>query len=254
VAATGQLGGAIVAADRPVQVVAGSSCASIAPNGNGTCDHLEESVLPAETLGRRYLVTAPTGPLGAPSPYALRIFGNVNGTVLSYPSGAPSNAPATIDAGVVADLGIQTGNFEIEGSAAFAIATFLPSSVVSNTSDTFVQHGDPAKSQVVAVEQYRNSYVFLAPEDYDVSFVDVIAPLGTAVTLDGKPMPGFEEALGGTGFGLTRVRLGSGQFGAHAIAADVPIGVQVVGYGSYTSYQYPAGMKLTAIAEPPLIE
>jgi hypothetical protein len=29
------------------------------------------------------------------------------------------------------------------------------------------------------------------------------------------------------------------------------VGIQVVGYGSYTSYQYPGGLNLTLIAPPP---
>src|SRR5260370_15921829 len=36
--------------------------------------------------------------------------------------------------------------------------------------------GDPSQSLMTAVEQYRVKYVFLAPDDYDVSFADVQAP------------------------------------------------------------------------------
>lgn len=247
------LGGSLVGADKPVQAIVGASCATIAPD-DATCDHLEESLLPAETLGRRYLVSAPTGPLGQPSPYGIRIFGNVDGTTLSYPSATPPGAPATIDAGEVADLGIVNGDFEIVGDHEIAVSTFLPSAIVSNPSDTFISHGDPAQSQAVAVEQYRTSYVFLAPDDYDVSFVDVIAPSGTPVTLDGDPLPGSASPLGNSGFEVKRVRLGAGDAGGHNISADEPIGVQVVGYGAYTSYQYPAGMHLTPIAPPPDIK
>ncbi len=35
------------------------------------------------------------------------------------------------------------------------------------------------------------------------------------------------------------------------IKANEPIGVQVLGYGRYTSYQYPAGLDLKPIAPPP---
>jgi len=32
-----------------------------------------------------------------------------------------------------------------------------------------------------------------------------------------------------------------------------PVGLQIVGYGFATSYQYPSGLNLTCISEPPLI-
>jgi hypothetical protein len=252
---TGDLGGTLVAADRPVQVLAGASCLSIAadPNLDASCDHLEESVQPAETLGRRYVIAAPTGPFGAPGPQRVRIYGNVDGTVLTYPSGAPPNAPTTLGAGEVVDLGILQNDLEITADHEFAVATFLVSSIVANPND-FYQHGDPSQSLQVAVEQFRKSYVFLAPDDYDVSFVDVLVPTGANVTLDGSPLPGSPTPIGASGFGVARVRLGAGDFGAHSISSDVPIGVQVVGYGAFTSYQYPAGLALVQIAPPPIIQ
>jgi hypothetical protein len=246
------LGGGLVQADKPVQVLVGSSCASIAQAGTkgATCDHLEESVQPAETLGQHYLVAAPTGPLGAPNPYRIRLFGNVDGTTLSYPAGAPKGAPTTINAGEVADLGIQQGDLEIVGDHELAVATFLVSSIVANPDDIH-QHGDPSQSQPTSVEQFRKSYVFLAPDDYDVSFIDVIVPTGAAVKLDNAPLPGTPTPIGTSGFGVARVRLGEGDAGAHTLESDKPVGVQVIGYGAYTSYQYPAGLDLAEIAPPP---
>ena len=249
---SGDLGGTLVQADKPVQVLVGASCASISqdPVKGATCDHLEESVQPAETLGKHYLLAAPTGPLGAPDPHRVRLFGNVDGTTLSYPAGAPANAPSTIDAGEVVDLGILQDDFEIVGDHELAIAIFLVSSQVANPDD-FIRHGDPSQSQPTSVEQFRKSYVFLAPDDYDVSFIDVILPTGAAVKLDGAPLPGTPTPIGSSGFGVARVRLGAGNAGAHALESDVPVGVQVIGYGAFTSYQYPAGLDLAEIAPPP---
>jgi hypothetical protein len=33
--------------------------------------------------------------------------------------------------------------------------------------------------------------------------------------------------------------------------ANEPVGLQVLGYGKYTSYQYPGGLNLGKIAPPP---
>lgn len=38
----------------------------------------------------------------------------------------------------------------------------------------------------VAVEQYRDRYVLLAPSDYKSNFVDIVGTANTKLTLDGK--------------------------------------------------------------------
>jgi hypothetical protein len=83
-----------------------------------------------------------------------------------------------------------------------------------------------------------------------VSFVDVVQPMGATLTLDGNTV-GIKPTAIGSGFGVTRILLGAGQGGAHQLSSTVPIGIQVMGYGAYTSYQYPGGLNLDAIAPPP---
>jgi len=39
--------------------------------------------------------------------------------------------------------------------------------------------------------------------------------------------------------------------GAHTLTGNNPFGIQVLGYGAYTSYQYPGGLDLAQIAPPP---
>ena len=53
------------------------------------------------------------------------------------------------------------------------------------------------------------------------------------------------------GYAVARVKLGVGASGAHVLISDKPVGLQVVGYGNYTSYQYPGGLNLKGIAPPP---
>ena len=50
------------------------------PDGFQACDHIEESVFPAETLGQHYFVTRPNGPAGSPVPHTVRIYGNDQST------------------------------------------------------------------------------------------------------------------------------------------------------------------------------
>jgi hypothetical protein len=101
-----------------------------------------------------------------------------------------------------------------------------------------------------AVEQFRNKYIFLAPTDYPTSYVDVVQPSDASVQIDGVPAPGSVTAIS-SGYGIRRAKLGPGQQGAHVLTSDKPVGIQVIGYGSYTSYQYPGGLNLKPIAPPP---
>ena len=48
-----------------------------------------------------------------------------------------------------------------------------------------------------------------------------------------------------------RVKLGPGIKGTHTLNASQHVGLQVMGYGKYTSYQYPGGLDLARIAPPP---
>jgi len=180
--------------------------------------------------------------------HIVRIVGNVDGTKLTYPSGnQPPGAPATLNAGQVADLGLVSKDFEIEGDHEIAVVNFMLGGTLLDAAGGL---GDPSQSNVTAVEQYRAKYVFLAPVDYTTSYVDVVAPAGAAVQIDGKALTATPKTIG-SGFTITRQRLGTGNNGAHVLTASQPVGIQVIGYGQYTSYMYPGGLNLTAIAPPP---
>jgi hypothetical protein len=246
---TFDLSGSLVSADQPIQVISGSPCAEI-PEGTPACDHLEQSVFPAETLGKRYFVTAPTGPDGLGVERVVRLYGNVDGTTLTYlPS--VTGCPATLDAGQVADCGVVQGDFEVTGTHEFAVGSFmLGGSVI----DPVGGLGDPSQSFMASVEQYRTKYVFLAPNDYVVNYADIVVPMGTQVALDNVMLPASRVAAIGDGFGILRVPLEAFNptgGGSHVLLASAPIGLQVLGYGSFTSYQYPGGLNLKHIAPPP---
>jgi hypothetical protein len=242
------LSGSLVQATGPVQVITGMPCAQ-SPTGIQACDHIEESVFPAETLGKHYFVTVPTSPGGAVIGHVVRIYGNVDGTVLTYPAGKPGGAPGKINAGQVVDLGVVENSFEITGDHEFAVGSFQLGAQLADPNAFEQQKGDPAQSLCTAVEQFRVKYVFLAPGDYDESYVDVIQPMNASVTVDGAQAPGPQQI--GSGFGVARVKLGPGNGGAHVLTATAAVGIQVMGYGAYTSYQYPGGLNLDAIAPPP---
>jgi hypothetical protein len=169
--------------------------------------------------------------------------------MLTYPQGAPPNAPAMLNAGDVADLGVVNVDFEVQGTHEFAVASMMLGGIAV---DPGTGQGDPSMSMMVPVEQYRSEYVFLAPDDYDESYADVVQPLGTTLKLDGQTVKVSPVAIGNSMYGVTRIPLPrDSNKGAHVLSAPTPFGLQVLGYGMFTSYQYPAGFDLREIAPPP---
>ncbi len=246
------LSGSLVTASQPVQVITGLPCVSV-PDTASACDHVEESNFPAETLGTDYVVAQPAGPHGVVVGQDVRVYGNFDDTTLTYPAGAPAGCPAKINAGEVVDCGVVTQDFEVKGDESFAVGFFTQSaSVVDATDNPPKQMGDPDQSLAIAVAQYRTKYVFLAPTDYEENFVVVVQPTGTSVTLDGKVATASAVPVGATGYSVLRLPLDAGQGGAHVLTSPRPVGIQVMGYGSYTSYQYPGGLALEHISPPPI--
>ncbi len=250
------LSGSVVTASNPVQIISFNAITdypSPLQAGNGWADHLEETVLPAEALGRHYIVAPPTAPPGNTVGHFVRFYGNRDGTTLTYTGTPPAGAPTTLNAGQVVDLtGPVTAPFEVQGSNELAIASIMMGSQIQDPGTD--PRGDPSLTFAVAVEQFRHNYVFLAPPDYDVSYADVLVPAGAHVTLDGAPLSGPVTAIG-TSWSIVRQPLlssaGTTKNGAHALQADQPVGVQLMGFGHATSYYTPGGLNLARIAPPP---
>jgi len=245
------LSGSLVQADKPVQVIAGMPGTQL-PQGKQASDHLEETVVPAETLGKHYFVTVPSGPNGDAVGHIVRLYGNADATHLTYAPTQPAGCPSSLNAGDTAECtGIVSTDFEVTGDHEFAVGTFMLASALVDPNAPYLKtKGDPSQSAAVAVEQYRLNYVFLAPDDYDVSYVDVIGPIDAEVTLDAQNL-GVPFTPISAGYGVARVKLGAGNSGAHVMSASKPVGIQIMGYGIATSYYYPGGLNLGLIAPPP---
>ena len=266
------LSGSLIQASGPIQVITGMPCLNV-PDGAAACDHVEESNLPAETLGADYVVAMPMGPNGKAVGHNVRIYGNFDNTTLTYTPSAPPGCPTTINAGEVVDCGMALGSicededglyiapcgagnivetdFEVKGSNSFAVGDFtLGGSLVDAKAAAGTQQGDPDQSMATAVAQFRQNYVFLAPDDYEDNWAVIIAPTGTTVSIDGTPVTATPTVVGSYNILRTQIATGS-QNGAHTLVASNPVGLQVMGYGAYTSYTYPGGLDLKQISPPP---
>ena len=236
------LTGTEIRASGRVAVISGHNCAFV-PYNRWACDHLEEAMFPLEAWGKDYVISA-TQPLRS-EPNLIRIVSGHDGNAIAFDP-ASVHAPATLNRGQV--LEFESGeDFRVTGSEAFMVAQFLVGQDYAGVgSSGMMGQGDPAFSLGIPTEQFRDSYTFLAPATYEVSYVNVTAPSGQVVMLDGAPVSGFRD-VGGTGFATARVMIPGG---SHSIESSVAFGIVVYGFGSYTSYVYPGGLDFEEINVP----
>lgn len=237
--------GTAVTADKPVQVIGGHQCIFI-PAEVGYCDHIEESMFPEETLSTTYLVTAPLIPTGGAVPKIemVRIIATKPSTTLAYDPPQPGAPSMIAQAGQWVELASTAADFQVTASEPVLVVQYMTGQDAGGSS------GDPAMSIAVGKEQYRKSYLFHAPPNYEYSYVNVVAPAGSLVTLDGANIPAASfTAIGATGYLVARVALSNAGNGNHTISSPNAFGISVYGYGQYTSYWYPGGSNLTKLHE-----
>ncbi len=240
----GDLTGSHIKTSAPVQVVSGHYCANV-PDGVSACDHLEESMFSVDALGRRYMIHAPAMP-SLPNGKAeqIRIIATAPNTTLSYDPPQPG-APTTIaNAGDFVQIANSVTSFLLTSDQKVLVAQYMSGQSAGGGA------GDPDMAIAVPVEQFRTSYMFHAPTNYTSNHVDITAPMGASIMLDGAPVTGFVP-IGTSGYGLKRLQLTNGPAGdgTHSISGDLKFGITVYGYGQYTSYWYAGGLDLTDIIQ-----
>jgi hypothetical protein len=239
-AGRGDLTGTTIESSNPVAVFVGHDCTRV-PSDRVACDHLEEQLLPDETWGRDYVVSA-LRDRGPGVPYVVRILSRTDGNAITF---EPSDVhePATLDRGQL--LQFQTNrHFRVQGSGAFLVTQFM---IGQGPAMGGTGSGDPAMVLEVPVQQYRDRYDFFVPSTYPQNFLNVVVPQGVELTLDDQPLRGSMEALGG--FNILTLPIMSG---AHRLRSGVGqgIGIKVYGIAPYTSYMYPGGLDLQLITPP----
>jgi len=130
--------------------------------------------------------------------------------------------------------------------------------------------GDPAFMLTVPFEQYREDYVVLAPNKYELDYVNIVSPTGVPVEFDGATIdPSLFVPIGTGEFSTARFLV---EDGAHEVRVgeiscetdkdcyggycseqengkicrkvNAKIGIIVYGYSPYVSYAYPGGLDL----------
>lgn len=266
------ISGSVIVANKPVQAIAFNAIAMLPDGSVGNADHMEETVLPGEVLGKKYIVAPPTAPHGEVVGHVVRFYGNVDGTTLTYPAGKPAGAPDTLNAGDVVQIPAPptgtpapqcvslpdhcavTEPFVVEGDQPFAVASFMLGGVVQE-GNGYDSLGDPSFMMLVAPDQFRKAYTFLAPNDFVQNFADILVPDGAQVKLDGAAVSATPTAIGMSGWSILRAPLSNDGSGIHSVTTDDErgVGVSVAGFGYATSYYYPGGLNLKLISKPPVI-
>lgn len=239
------LTGTKVEGSAPIGVFGGNACTQV-PLGTSYCDHLEQQIFPRQAVGQRYVVAKTHARTSCDPPDYVRVLADQDDTEITI---TPAVAgPFQLDGGEWEEFSI-TESVEINATKPVLVGQFLRSS----NADECDSEGDPAFVLQVPVQQFRCSYVFLTPDTYDTDYVNIIAPVGAEVRLDGTLVDLSTVPVGGGDFTVTSFVLDDG---THVVEGDDLVGVMVYGYGGpgslhpdtqNVSYAYPGGLSLQPI-------
>lgn len=251
-ATTSDISGTRIRADKPVQVLSGHSCAYVPTETVPNCDHLEEVVLPEETLASEYVVPRQVYLDGAtPIPSIVRIAAIQADTHVHLDPVMVGDT--TLAAGTYLELAL-TEDVHVTSDKPISITTYMEGqAALQQPVGTSFPLGDPSMSTAVPVEQYRDNYLFTAPSSYAVNLATIVAKRGTAVRVDGRLLSASElTAVGASDYSVGHVILQNDP-AVHTVSADSEVGLTVYGFGEFTSYMYPGGADLERITVPILL-
>jgi hypothetical protein len=117
--------GAIVTADKPVQVVGGHDCTQV-PIGTAACDHLEESMFPIEALAKEYIVVPPVQVPNDQLEKAIRvrIIASEDNTTLTFDPDQPVGK-LLAKAGDFVEIPNTTAKFVVKSDKKILVAEYM---------------------------------------------------------------------------------------------------------------------------------
>lgn len=248
------LTGTVVTATAPVAVFAGHECALV-PFNRYACDHLEEQIPPAETLGTRYVIAraAPVPqhlamhPEGEPT--LVRVVATHDDTDVTFEP-ASTRPAARLARGE--SLTIESrDDYAVVGSQPLLVASFLVGGDYfrAEVASSLSGRGDPSLSIETPVEQYRPSYDFFVPPAFVPSYANVVISRGERVQLDGRAVATPPSTTLGAR-DIYRIEVSAGAHHLEGVNPMSRFGLRVYGYALFTSFMYPGGGDLVSIAPP----
>ncbi|RMG99841.1 MAG: hypothetical protein D6705_01950, partial [Deltaproteobacteria bacterium] len=241
---SGDVTGTRVEADKPVQVIGGHECTDV-PLNIVACDHLEESIIPLDALAKEYFVVPPIHPdnPGAEKAQIVRVVATEANTTLTFEPDQPV-AKNLANPGDYLEIGMSTAAYKVSADKKILVLQYMVGQAAGYGTS------DPAMVQGIPAEQFRQDYLFHAATNWIKNYVDVIAPDGAMVQVDGTPVPaGAWKSIGATGWSYAHVELSNAGTGNHTVTADQGVGITVYGVQNYGSYWYPGGLDLSIIPQ-----
>ncbi len=236
------LSGSTITSTKPVAVFSGSECADV-PVGTAACDHLEQQLYPTATWGSTF-VAAKFKPRGHEVD-VYRLLAAQDNTQVNFHPAVDGHAQTTLNRGQVFQFS-SADNFQVQANAPILLGQFMVGASDDGVcSSLFCSNalGDPAFLLNVATRQYRQDYIVLIPTGFASNFLNITAPSGTSVQLDGQPVGASPSTIAGTNWQVYTATVGEG---VHRVQASAPVGLTAYGYDRYVSYAYPGGLSLEA--------
>lgn len=257
------LSGTVVESNQPVAVFSGVESTGAPgwvdvpkPPGwtnNDTCclDHLEEQILPVESIGKKYVIArSPVRSTGGfKEPDVIRFLGVAETANVTTTLPSPYDK-FTIQPGQVITTWTQS-DITVSADKPVMVGQIL----VSNQYCDGAYIGDPSLTVFPPVEQYRTEYVILTPGSWTVNYVVITAPVTTKTIIDGSATDSCPKQaagiLDGVPYESRRCPL---KEGVHYLTGDGPFGIVAYGYGSAGSYAFAGGADVKPIYNPPPIK
>jgi len=243
------LTGSLITGTKRLVVFSGHECANV-PLGITACDHIEQQLLPVEAWGQKYVADG----FSKRSPAQFDVWRIMaGGTDVIIETNPPQKGYEKFMLQSGAYLTFPSSeSFEIKGNGPFMVGHYMVGSNYPghkkscSNPDTGSESGigDPALTLSVPMIQYLKEYTVLTPPGYKESYINIIAPAGAGITVDGQPMGDPIKQIGALAWGIARVKVSSG---VHTIKGKKKFGLTSYGYDCDVSYAYPGGLRLLSL-------
>ncbi len=249
--------GTIVETNHEVAVLSGHTCVNLPPS-SVACDHLEEQIYGLQTWGTSFVAARlPVRSWTHVEPTIWHIYASENNTQINLAAAAAviglPTSPQTLNAGQWLELTVEgsfaePGDFMVTADKPIHVMAYMTGcSLTDDTSGD--QGGDPAMTQMVPIDQFRDDYVVLVPLNWIYDYFILTKRVGETISVDGNLVPqseftAIDDGINPVEWEVARVAVADG---VHTLTGSQPFGVVVLGYDYADSYAYPGGLNQAII-------